>query len=122
MKLNMKLTEGFRDLNIQTVRELLDLELCKFFFKLMNDLLPPKFMDCVLRDSRGQTLKKRHEYMTRQKNLPNLPFANDIQYKNSFLTRSNKLYMNLPDYIKKAKTLSEFVKKIKTLEHNARCK
>ena len=114
MKPYMKLTEGFSDLNIQTVRELLDLELCKFFFKLMNGLLPPKLMDCALSDSKGQTLKKRHEYMTRQKNLPNLPLANNIQYKNSFLTCSNKLYTNLPDYIKKAKTLSEFVKKIKS--------
>ena len=120
IKPSMKLTEGFRNLNIQTVHKLIDLELCKFFFKLINGLLPSKLTDCVLRDSRGQTLKKCHEYMTRHKNLPNLPFANDTQYKNSFLTHSNKLYMNLPDPIKKAKTLSEFVQKIKTLEHDAR--
>ena len=120
MKPSMKLHEGFRNLNIQTVCKLIDLELCKFFFKLINGLLPSKLTDYVLRDSRGQTLKKCHEYMTRHKNLPNLPFANDTQYKNSFLTRSNKLYTNLPDHIKKAKTLSEFVQKIKTLEHNAR--
>ena len=101
MKPSMKLTEGFRDLKILTVRELVDLELCKFFFKLTNGLLPSKLMNCVLSDSRGQTLKKCHRYTTRHKNLLNLPMANDFQYKNSFLTRSNKLYSNLPDYVKK---------------------
>ena len=58
--------------------------------------------------------------MTRHKNLPNLPIANDTQYKNSFLTGSNKLYTNLPDYVKKANTLSVFVKKLKKLEHNTK--
>ena len=40
MKPNMKLINGFNALKIPTVRELIDLELCKFFFKLTNDLLP----------------------------------------------------------------------------------
>ena len=120
MQPNIKLTEGFRNLKILTVHELVDLELRKFFFKLINGMLPPKLTNCMLSDSRGQTLKKRHDYMTRHKSLPNLPLANDTQYKNSFLTRSNKLYTNLPDHIKKVKRLSEFVQKLKTLEHNAR--
>ena len=111
----MKLSKGFRDLKILTVRELVDLELCKFFFKLTNGLLPTKLTSCVLSDSKGQTLKKCHRYTTRHKNLPNLPMANDLQYKNSFLTRSNKLYSNLPDYVKKATSLPVFVKKLKEL-------
>ena len=73
MKPRMKLTKGFRNLNIQTVRELIDLELCKFFFKLINGLLPSKLTDCVLRDSKGKTLKKCHEYMTRQKKKHSQP-------------------------------------------------
>ena len=118
MQPNMKLTEGFRNLKILTVHELVDLELCKFFFKLMNGMLPPKLTDCMLKDSRGLTLRKCHDYMTRHKSLPNLPRANDTQYKNSFLTRSNKLYTSIPDHIKNVKRLSEFVKNLKILVHN----
>ena len=118
MKPGMKLSEGFRELKILTVRELVDLELCKFFFKLTNGLLPTKLTNCVLSDSRGQTLKKCHRYTTRQKDLPNLPMANDLQYKNSFLTRSNKLYSSLPDYVKKGTSLPIFVKKLKELMHS----
>ena len=120
MQPNMKLTEGFRNLKILTMHELVDLELCKFFFKLMNGMLPPKLTDCMLNDSRGQTLKKCHDYKTRHKSHPNLPLANDTQYKNSFLIRSNKLYTNLPDHIKNVKKLSEFVQKLKTLGRDAR--
>ena len=75
MKPSMKLTEGFRYLNIQTVRELIDLELCKFFFKLINGMLPPKLTNCVLSDSRGQTLKKCHDYMTRHKKPSKFTFC-----------------------------------------------
>ena len=115
MKPNMKLKDGFSALKIPTVHKLIELELCKFFFKLTNDLLPSKLMSCVLSDSKGQTLKKNHRYTTRQKHLPNLPMANDLQYKNSFLARSNKLYSSLPDNVKRAPSLPNFVRKLKEI-------
>ena len=113
MEPNSKLREGFTSLKILPVDKLIELELCKFFYKLIHDLLPSKLMGSVLSDSKGQNLGKTHSYPTRQKHLPNLPRVNAPQYKNSFLACSNKLYSSLPDDVKKAPTLTSFVKKLK---------
>ena len=48
-----------------------------------------------------------------KKHLPYLPLVHDLQYKNSFLSRSNVLYNELPDSVKKSSNLSNFVKKVK---------
>ena len=79
-------------------------------------MLPHKLAECVLRDSKGASLLKTHCYGTRQKHLPNLPSVHDLQYKNSFLACSNKLYNELPNLIKKASNLSSFVKKLKEFQ------
>ena len=113
MKLKCNLEEGFSSLKILTVKNLVEPELCKFFYKLVNDLLPIKLVSNVLSDSKGQNLRKIHNYKTRQKHLLNLPMANDSQYKNSFLVRSNKLYSSLPENIRKSPTLSTFAYKLK---------
>ena len=73
----MSLQDGFSDLKIPTVAKLIDIELCKFFFKLVNNMLPHKLAECVLRDSKGSSLLKTHCYSTRQKHLPNLPSVHD---------------------------------------------
>ena len=95
----MELREGFKELKIPTVNQLINIELCKFFYKLVNKKLPISLMDCVLSDSKGCSLLKSHKYGTRKKHLPNLPIVCDVQYKRSFLTRSNVLYNELPNTI-----------------------
>ena len=91
----MSLQDGFNVLKIPTITKLIEIELCKFFFKLINDMLPSKLAECVLRDSKGTTLRKRHGYSTRHKHIPNIPFVYDSQYKKSFLAHNNKLYKEL---------------------------
>ena len=110
---NTQTERGVATLKIPTVNKLIELELCKFFYKLVNDLLPNKLVGSVLSDSKAQNLRKTHRYSTRQNHLPNLPMVNASQYKNSFLAHSNKLYTSLPDNVKNALTLSDFVKKLK---------
>ena len=94
----MGLQEGFKELKIATVNQLINIELCKFFYKLAHKKLPINLMDCVLSDSKG--LLKSNKYGTRKNYLPNLPIARDWQYKRSFLTCSNVLYNELPDIVR----------------------
>ena len=42
IKPSLSLHDGFNELNIPTVTKLIEIELCKFFFKLINDMLPYK--------------------------------------------------------------------------------
>ena len=109
----MGLREGFKELKIPTVNQLINIELCKFFYKLVHKKLPINLIDCVLSDSKGCSLLKSHKYGTRKKHLPNLPIVRDWQYKRSFLTRSNVLYNELPDIVKESPTLVHFVRKVK---------
>ena len=97
------------------VPDILDIELCKFFYKLVNKKLPISLTDYVLSDSKGCSLLKSHKYGTRKKHLPNLINVHDLQYKRSFLTHSNVLYNELPDKIKNSSTLANFVWKVKEL-------
>ena len=106
----MSLQESFTELRIPTVTKLIEIELCIFFYKLINDLLPTKLAECVLSDSNGSNLRKTHCYSTREKHLPNLPSVHDFQYKNSFLACSNQLYNALLNHVKKASNLSSFCK------------
>ena len=109
MQPNMGLREGFKELQIPTVNQLINIELCKFFYKLVHKNLPIRLMNCVLSDSKGCSLLKSHKYCTWKKHLPNLPIVCDWQYKRSFLTCSNVLYYELPDTIKDSPTLAHFV-------------
>ena len=115
LKPNMGLREGFKELKIPTVNQLINIELCKFFYKLVNKKLPISLTDCVPSDSKGCSLLKSHQYGTRKKHLPNLPIVHDLQHKRSFLTRSNVLYNELPDTIKNSSTLVHFAQKVKEL-------
>ena len=69
IKPNMCLHEGFKELKIPTVNQLINSELCKFFYKLINNMLPISLTDCVLSDSKGFSLLKSHKYGTRKKTL-----------------------------------------------------
>ena len=63
-KPNMGLREGFKELKIPTVNQLINIELRKFFHKLVHKKLPINLMDCVLSDSKGCSLLKSHKYGT----------------------------------------------------------
>ena len=109
----MKLSDGFKNLKIPTVTQLINIELCKFFYKLLNNMLPTNLIKCALLDSKGTTLQKLHHYDTCKKHLPNLPLVQDLQYKNSFRTHSNVLYNELPETVQNSVHLADFAKKLK---------
>ena len=109
----MYLHEGFKELKVPTVNQLINIKLCKFFYKLINNMLPNNLTECELSNGKGTGLVKSHKYGTCKKHLPNLPFVHDLQYKNSFLSCSNILYNELPDSVKEAVNLSNFVKNVK---------
>ena len=44
----MTLSDGFKSLKIPTVTQLINIELCKFFYKLLNDMLPTNLARCAL--------------------------------------------------------------------------
>ena len=113
MKPNMPLAEGFISLKIPTVMQLIDIELCKFFYKLKNNMLPTNLSRCALQGSKGVMLRKQHQYDTRKKELPNLPLVHDLQYKKSYSTHSNLLYNELPETVKNMPKLASFVTKLK---------
>ena len=77
----MGLHEGFKELKIPTVNQLINIELCKLFYKLVNNMLPISLTDCVLSDSKGFSLLKSHKYGTRKKHLPNLPIVHIFSIK-----------------------------------------
>ena len=56
IKPNMTLADGFNSLKIPTVTQLINIELCKFFHKILNDMLPTNLARCALQDSKGVTL------------------------------------------------------------------
>ena len=44
----MKLSDEFKNLKIPTVTQLINIELCKFFYKLLNNMLPTNLISCAL--------------------------------------------------------------------------
>ena len=95
------------------LEELILLENTKLSFKLQHNLLPPKLHSMRLSDSKKKSLKKKHKYETRTKNIPKLPSAQIKQYHSSFLFQSIKDYENIPLEIRDSRTLFTFILKMK---------
>ena len=98
------------DHGILYVKELIELENCKFGYKLNNNLLPDSIRTCCYTDQLGKTLMKTHQYSTRQKNLPNIPKANTSKYLKSILCEGNRKYSQLDTKLKQSKNLTVFTK------------
>ena len=63
-----------------SLNNLILLENYKFGFKLVNDLLPIKILECTKTDQKGLNLVKTHKYRTRYEAIPNMPRANSSKY------------------------------------------
>ena len=79
--------ELFKKCKLLKLRDIVELELGKFGYKLVNDIILKPL--CKLADSIGG--KKTHRYPTRNKNLPNIQ-------KHS-LTIFNQSYVDKPNMI-----------------------
>ena len=98
----------FKSLKIMKFEDLRCLEQCKLAYKVKNKLMPKAIME--LFDSLG---KKKHQYNTREKNLPNIKRHKSDLYNKSFLCKSISYYNELNSTIKKSPTLYEFTNKYK---------
>ena len=104
---------------ILNVDQLIDLELCKLGYRLMNNLLPKLLSKALLQDQHNQSLQKTHRYNTRHKSVPNLPKAINSRYQNSYLFQAVSTYSKLPEHVTKQTHLKGFTSKCKNylMEH-----
>ena len=114
----LTLTEIYNKYNILTVYEVIDLELKKLGYKVVNKLLPIKLVQNIKTDYKCVSLDKIHKYDTRQKKVPNLPKTNTKNYYNSFLMQSIKRFASLTTDLKESSSLEKFVFKLKKLYHS----
>ena len=99
----------YKDLQILSVDQLIELEYKKLAYKLSKNLLPPKIMEIVSSDQQSASLKKTHDYNTRKKSLPNHPRSQTKLYQNSFLCRGIRAASELSEADLSCKTLKKFV-------------
>ena len=77
------------------LNNLIMLENYKFGFKLVNNLLPEKILECVKTDQRGIYLTKKHRYSTRLKSILNLPKSTTLKYSKSIFCNGLRHYSKL---------------------------
>ena len=106
---HMNLQEKYKSLHILKVQEIIDLELAKISYKLINKLLPIKIIDMMETDSLNKSLIKTHCYNTIHKTIQNLPRVAGKRYLNSFLFKTIKIIQPLLAITKKSCTISHFV-------------
>ena len=95
--------------------QLVILQNFKLGYKLHNrhSHLPNKIREACETDTNSKSLKKKHNYNTRNKDLLKTPKAIGQPYQHSFLVRSIVDYNNLPNEIKGIRCEHSFVTKCK---------
>ena len=75
----------YKKLSILRIRELLELDNCKFGYKLLHHELPIRIEKLSNNDQFGKTLKKTHKYKTRNQQLLNKALAKNKSCKNCII-------------------------------------
>ena len=109
--------QTYIDLGILTIQEMIKLANWKLGHKLYNHNLPKKIESLLQTDKLNDSLKKKHKYETRHKNLMNQPLLTTRNYHNSFLCETLKMYHQLPKELRDIKTIKTFTNKCKELLH-----
>ena len=91
------------------------LENYKFGYKLVNKTLPTKTQQLCYLDNKNESLKKKHQYNTRNKELPNLPRHMNKAYRDSFLCIGLQSFQTLLVETRSKPSLKCFTKSCKTL-------
>ena len=112
---NTNLSNKFSRLKILSIKEIINLELAKIGFRMLNDDLPPKILSCLETDSHSKNLKKQHMYNTWQKKLVNLPKVLDNKYHSSFLVKSLKAIQPLLGFTAKVSMVYSFAHQFKSM-------
>ena len=112
LKININ---GYQEIGLICVNEIIKLENIRFAYKLNKNLPPNKIHECSLHDYQGHSLVKQHRCNTRQKSLPNTPKVTGKYYLKSIFCASIKEFRTLKEETKKAPTLNSFVKRVKEM-------
>ena len=107
---NTKEKEPFLSLN-----DIILLETLKFGWKVINQALPISLQNCALSTPQGHSLEKNHRYMTRNKNIPNVPKASNKLYKSSIFFKGISKFSELTLELKQVRSYRLFVKRVKTM-------
>ena len=89
-------TPLYRELKILQIDDLIELELAKFRYRIVNKKYPDVLLDIL--NSHGG--RKEHKYPTRHKNLPNIQKHTGAQFNMSFMCKGITTYTQLPNKIK----------------------
>ena len=83
----------FKESNIISFPDMIQMELCKYGFKITKKLLPEPLIIRLAHDREG---KKVHRYDTRNKYVPNVQLHKSPQFNNSFMCQGMKELGKLP--------------------------
>ena len=103
----------YKKLKILKISSIIELENCKFGYKLIHGMLPTKIEESCINDSNKQSLCKTPGYNTRNKKIPNVPTKMNKQYKASFLNKGSQSLLKLPMTIRQKATLKSFTNALK---------
>ena len=87
---------------ILEIKKLLIFEVCKFMYKFSNSQLPKSLMNGFE--------KSKHDYPTRNSNIPLVPVHRSTIYNNSYVVKSIIEWLKIPNCIKTKATLKTFIK------------
>ena len=99
---------------ILAVDQMIELEMCKLGFRLVNNLLPNQLSKALQTDHCDRSTLKTHRYDTRRRAVPNLPKATHSRYRKSYLFQALSTYSKLPATITNQTNLKAFTWKCKT--------
>ena len=91
--------------NFLMVCDIINLEILKFGWKLINKPLPISLQKCALSSAERLTLVKEHWYNTRNKNIPNVPVVNNSKYKSSIFCKGITHFGKIPPNLRNLETL-----------------
>ena len=103
----------FKTLKILKISSIIELENCKFSYKLTHGMLPVKIEDSCMHDNKSKSLCKTHGYNTRNKKIPNVPIQMNKQYRASFLNKGSQSLLKLPMGIRDKSNLKTFAAALK---------
>ena len=108
---------------ILAVGQMIELEMCKLGFCLVNNLLPNQLSKALQTDHCDRSTLKTHRYDTRRRAVPSLPKATHSRYRNSYLFQALSIYSKLPATITNQTHLKVFAGKCKAhlLEQENNC-
>ena len=98
---------------ILNFKDMIQLEQCRLGYKLMHNQLPTKLASDMIVDHRSQSIRKKHQYQTRKKLIPNLPNVLNSKYRSSYLFQSIRHYAALAESVRQLPTLRLFTKRCK---------